>query len=107
MAETTLKVARSAVRRFLFEMENHGFNTMADFSQANVNQCVTSFASHYAGGLGSAISCVRLFLHFLYEHDLTKTDLSLSLPELVIARKILQVTFLLKNNGQPAAALGL
>ena len=93
MAETTLKVARSAVRRFLFEMENHGFNTMADFSQANVNQCVTSFASHYAGGLGSAISCVRLFLHFLYEHDLTKTDLSLSLPELVIARKMFHEGF--------------
>lgn len=93
MAETTLKVSRSAVRRFLFEMENLGFNTMADFSQANVNQCVTSFALHYAGGLGSAIFCVRLFLHFLYEHDLMKTDLSLSLPELVTARKMFHEGF--------------
>ena len=93
MAETSLKVARSAVRRFLFEMENHDFNTLADFSQVNVNGCVTSFASHYAGGLGSAIFCVRLFLHFLYEHSLTETDLSLSLPELVAARKMFHEGF--------------
>lgn len=93
MAKTTLKVARSAVRRFLFEMENHGFNTLADFSQVNVNGCVTSFAVHYAGGLGSAISCVRLFLRFLYEHSLTETDLSLSLPELVAARKMFHEGF--------------
>ena len=93
MAETSLKVARSAVRRFLFEMENHDFNTLADFSQVNVNGCVTSFALHYAGGLGSAIFCVRLFLHFLYEHSLTETDLSLSLPELVAARKMFHEGF--------------
>lgn len=93
MAETSLKVARSAVRCFLFEMENHDFNTLADFSQVNVNRCVTSFASHYAGGLGSAISCVRLFLRFLYERSLTATDLSLSLPELVAARKMFREGF--------------
>ena len=93
MAETSLKVARSAVRCFLFEMENHDFNTLADFSQVNVNRCVTSFASHYAGGLGSAISCVRLFLRFLYERSLTATDLSLSLPELVAARKMFHEGF--------------
>ena len=93
MAETLLKVARSAVRCFLFEMENHDFNTLADFSQVNVNRCVTSFASHYAGGLGSAISCVRLFLRFLYERSLTATDLSLSLPELVAARKMFHEGF--------------
>lgn len=58
-----------------------------------MNGCVTSFALHYAGGLGSAISCVRLFLHFLYEHSLTETDLSLSLPELVAARKMFHEGF--------------
>ncbi len=93
VAETTLKVARSAIRRFLFEMEDHCFNTLADFSQANVNRCVTSFAVHYAGGLGSAISCVRLFLCFLHERSLTETDLTLSLPELVAARKMFHEGF--------------
>lgn len=93
MAETSLKVARSAVRRFLFEVEDHGFSTLADFSQVNVNGCVTSFATHYAGGLGSAISYVRLFLRFLYEHGLTEIDLSSSLPELVAARKIFHEGF--------------
>lgn len=93
MAETSLRVARSAVRRFLFEMEKHGFNTLADLSQVNVNGCVTSFAVHYAGGLGSAIFCVRFFLHFLYEHSLTETDLSLSFPELAAARKMFHEGF--------------
>lgn len=93
MAKTSLKTARSAVRRFLFEMENHGFKTLSDFSQVNVNGCVTGFAVHYAGGLGSAISCVRLFLHFLYEQRLTAIDLSSSLPELVAARKMFHEGF--------------
>ena len=93
MAKTSLKVARSAVRRFLFELEDHGFSTLSDISPINVNRCVTSFASHYAGGLGSAISCVRLFLHFLHERGLTATDLSLSLPELVAARKMFHEGF--------------
>lgn len=93
VAETTFKVARSAIRRFLFEMEDCGFNTLADFSQTNVNRCITSFSSHYAGGLGSAIFCVRLFLHFLYERSLTDIDLSSSLPELVAARKMFHEGF--------------
>lgn len=93
MAETSLKAARSAVRRFLFEVEDHGFNTLADFSQINMNRCVASFAAHYTSGLCSAVFCVRLFLHFLYEHGLTAVDLSLSLPELVAARKMFHEGF--------------
>ena len=88
MAKTSLKAAKSAVRRFLFEVEDHGFKTLEDFSRVNVNACVTSFAAHYAGGLGSAISWVRLFLRFLYEHGQTAIDLSSSLPELVATRKM-------------------
>lgn len=42
MAETTRNVARSAIRRFLFEMEDHGFRSLADFTLINVNGCVTS-----------------------------------------------------------------
>lgn len=42
MAKTSLKVARSAVRRFLFELEDHGFSTLSDISPINVNRCVTS-----------------------------------------------------------------
>lgn len=93
MAETSLRAARSAIRRFLFEMENHGYSSLADFSRTNVNECVTSFAAHYTSGLRSAISCVRLFLHFLYEFDLIDIDLSLSLPELVAARKMFHEGF--------------
>lgn len=93
MAETSLNVARSAIRQFLFEMEDHGFRSLADFTQINVNGCVTSFATHYAGGLGSAISSVRLFLRFLFERNLTNIDLSQSLPELVATRKMFREGF--------------
>lgn len=93
MAETTRNVARSAIRRFLFEMEDHGFRSLADFTLINVNGCVTSFAAHYAGGLGSAIFSVRLFLRFLFERNLTITDLSQSLPELMATRKMFHEGF--------------
>jgi len=62
MAATSLNTARSAIRRFLFEIENHGFRSLADFTQMNVNGCVTSFVAHYFGGPSSAIFSVRLFL---------------------------------------------
>ncbi len=93
MAESSLKATKSAVRCFLIEVENHGFKTLTDFSQINMNRCVTSFAAHYTSGLRSAISCVRLFLRFLYEHGLTAIDLSLSLPELVATRKMFHEGF--------------
>lgn len=93
MAETSLNVARSAIRRFLFEMEDRGFRSLADFTQRNVNGYVTSFAAHYAGGLGSAIFSVRLFLRFLYESDLTVLDLSRTLPQLVATRKMFREGF--------------
>lgn len=93
MAKTSLNVARSAIRRFLFEMEDHGFCSLADFTQMNVNGCVTSFASRYAGGLGSAIYSVRVFLHFLFEDGVTGIDLSRSLPELVATRKMFRKGF--------------
>lgn len=93
MAKTSLNVARSAIRRFLFEMEDHGFRSLADFTQMNVNGCVTSFASRYAGGLGSAIYSVRVFLHFLFEDGVTGIDLSRSLPELVATRKMFREGF--------------
>lgn len=93
MAKTSLNVARSAIRRFLFEMEDHGFRSLADFTQMNVNGCVTSFATRYAGGLGSAIYSVRVFLHFLFEDGVTGIDLSRSLPELVATRKMFREGF--------------
>lgn len=93
MATTSLKVAKSAIRRFLFEMENRGFRSLAEFTQTNVNGCVTGFATHYTGGLGSAISSVRLFLRYLFERNMTAIDLSRSLPELVAARKMFHEGF--------------
>ena len=93
MAETSLNVARSAIRRFLFEMEDHEFRSLSDFTQINVNGCITSFATHYASGLSPAISSVRLFLRFLFEHNLTTVDLSQSLPELVATRKMFREGF--------------
>ena len=74
-------------------MEDHGFRSLADFTLINVNGCVTSFAAHYAGGLGSAISSVRLLLRFLFERNLTITDLSQSLPELMATRKMFHEGF--------------
>lgn len=93
MADSSLDVARSAVRRFLFEMEDMGYCSLVDFTQVNINTCVTSFARHYTSGLHSAMYSVRKFLSFLLEKELTPTDLSKSLPELVAARKMFHEGF--------------
>lgn len=93
MAESTLNVTRSAVRRFLFEMEDKGYYSLEAFTQANISDCITSFAGHYAGGLPSAIFSVRKFLGFLFEKGVTSTDLSKSLPELVATRKMFHEGF--------------
>lgn len=93
MAATSLNTARSAIRRFLLEMEDYGFRSLADFTQINVNGCITSFAAYYSGGLSAAISSVRLFLRFLFERRLTIVGLSQSLPELVATRKMFREGF--------------
>lgn len=93
MAETSFNVAKSAIRRFLLEMQGHGFNSLGDFSQKNINCCITSFALHYNGGLNTAIYCVRVFLQFLFESELTDVDLSKSLPELTATRKMFHESF--------------
>lgn len=93
MADSSLNVAKSAVRRFLFKMEDMGYCSLADFTQVNINACVTSFAKHYTSGLHSAMYSVRKFLCFLFEKALTSIDLSKLLPELVAGRKIFHEGF--------------
>lgn len=93
LAETSRNVARSAVRRFLFEMEDHGYYFLSDFTPLIINACVTSFAGHYTGGLHSAIYSVRLFLRYLYEKGLTSSNLSESLPELISTRRMFHEGF--------------
>lgn len=93
MAETSREVARSAVRRFLFELEDHGYQFLSDFTPLNISVCVTSFARHYTGGLHSAMYSVRLFLRYLHEKGLTSTNLSKSLPELISTRKMFHEGF--------------
>ncbi len=88
MAESSRNVARSAVRIFLFEMENHGYDSIKDLTQKKVNMLATSFSGHYTSGLPSAIYSVRKFLSFLFETGKTPTDLSNALPELVSSRKM-------------------
>lgn len=93
MTESSLRVAKSSVRRFLHEMEDHGFECLTDFTRMHINECVTSFAKHYTGGLSSAIYSVRCFLQFLFTSGLTDTDFSVSLPEFASVRKMFHEGF--------------
>lgn len=93
LAESSCKTARSAIRRFLLEMEDHGFMSPADLTQANVNNCLTSFAQHYTSGLNCALFSVRMFLRFLYAKNVTPVDLCQSLPEFVASRNTFHEPF--------------
>lgn len=87
LADSTVRAVKSAARRFLLEMEDGGCAAWKDYTQANINACVTRFARHYAGGLNSAIFSVKRLLRYLFHRGLTPVDLSQSLPQLSATRK--------------------
>lgn len=87
LAESTVRTVKSAAHRFMLEMEDGGCITWKDYTQANVNTCVTRFARHYAGGLNSALFAVKKLLRYIFQIGLTPVDLSQSLPQLAATRK--------------------
>ncbi len=99
LAESTVRAVKSAARRFLLEMEDGGCTTWKDYTQANINACVTRFARHYAGGLNSALFAVKKFLRYIFQIGRTPVDLSQSLPELAAARKAFHEGFSREETG--------
>lgn len=90
---SSIATVRSAVRGFLFELEDTGFTDFHDVTLSAVSGCVSHMASRYGGGLQSMLFSIRIFLRFLFSHGITPTDLSIAIPELVAPRRVVREGF--------------
>ncbi|WP_053956311.1 tyrosine-type recombinase/integrase [Inediibacterium massiliense] len=93
LAGSTVKVARSAIRTFFFELEARGRKSFDGITLAEVSDTITRMADRYTGGLHSAIFSVRVFLLHLYENNFTPENLSLAVPEMVACRTVFREGF--------------
>lgn len=93
LAGSTIKVARSAIRTFFFELEARGRRSFDGITLAEVSDTITHMAERYTGGLHSAIFCVRVFLLHLYENNFTLENLNLAVPEMVARRTVFREGF--------------
>lgn len=83
----SVRTAKSAIRTFLFCLEDSGHKDFDGIALRDISDCVSQFAERYTNGLTSAIYCVRKFLKHLYEFNFTQEDLSKAIPEFVPTRK--------------------
>ena len=87
LADGTIKTARSAIRSFLFQLEDDGYTNFSSMSLTEISSAVTAVAMRYAGGLHSGIWSVRVFLRHLYQFHFTPVDYSHAIPAHVPIRK--------------------
>lgn len=93
LAHSTISVAHSAIRNFLFELEDMGYVDFGGITLSVVSKCVSHNAKRYAGGLGSMLFAIRSFLRFLHRNGTTQIDLSIAMPEMVAKRRVIRQGF--------------
>ena len=90
--EGTVQAARSAVRQFLFAVEDGGITTVAGITSAAVSDAVTVVAQRRHGG-ATWLFAVRAFLRHLDDAGATGSDLSVSVPGLAASRRVVREGF--------------
>lgn len=93
LAHSTISVAHSAIRNFLFELEDMGYVDFGGITLSVVSKCMSHNAKRYAGGLGSMLFAIRSFLRFLHRNGTTQIDLSIAMPEMVAKRRVIRQGF--------------
>lgn len=93
LAVGTIATARSAIRGFLFELEDRGFPEFSQVTLDAVSGCMSQRAKRYAGGLQAMLCSVRAFLRFLYQHGISPIDLTQAMPEFVAPRRVVREGF--------------
>lgn len=93
LAMSTVSTARSAIRTFLFELEDAGQTSFDSIDLAEINAAINRVATHFSGGLHSPIFSIRMFLIHLYEYGFTQENLSLAIPEMVARKSIFREGF--------------
>jgi site-specific recombinase XerD len=90
---STVATVKSAIRRFLFELENVGIYSFEGISLKSISECLTNQARNYTNGMSSALFGIRIFLRFLFDNGTTEVDLSIAIPEMVATRKPIREGF--------------
>jgi hypothetical protein len=89
----TVASARSAVRQFLFALEDAGITTVAAITSRAVSDAVTAAAQHRRGGLSTLLFEVTAFLRHLHDAGATGSDLSASVPGRAARRRVVREGF--------------
>jgi len=92
-ASNTVKIARSSVRCFLFELENNGHSNFEHVTPRTISECITAFAKNHPGRIRSCLLPIRQFLLFLYDCGMTTGNLSIAVPEIIAPRRAIREGF--------------
>lgn len=93
LTKSSIATVSSAIRRFLFELEDMGHQDFSGVVHRVVSDCILLLAKRRAGGLDSTLFSIRTFLHFLKETSITSIDLSVAIPKLVAQRRTIREGF--------------
>jgi site-specific recombinase XerD len=91
--EGSVQSARSAVRQFLFAVEDGGITTVSGITSGAVNDAVTAVAQRRHGGAASWLFAVRTFLRHLHDAGATRSDLSVSVPSRAAPGRVVREGF--------------
>lgn len=93
LAEGSIATSKSAIRQFLFCIENMGVYDFPAMTRQIVNDSITMLAPKYPCGMKSCIPAIRSFLAFLYEQGLTTEALQTAVPETSAPRRAIRHGF--------------
>lgn len=104
LADGTIATSKSAIRQFLFCVEDMGLHDFSAITRRTVNDCITVLAQQYPGGAKSCISAIRSFLAFLHDKGLTVEALHTAIPETSAPRRAIRHGFSPKELDQLLSA---
>lgn len=93
LATGTIATNKSAIRQFLFCVEDMGIRDFSVMTRRIVNDCITILASRYPHGMKSCIPAIRSFLAFLHDKGLTVEALQTAIPETFAPRRAIRFGF--------------
>lgn len=94
LADGTIATNKSAIRQFLFCVEEMGLCDFHEITHRVVNDCITLLAPKYPHGMQSCIPAIRSFLTFLYGKGLIAEALQTAIPETSAPRRAIRHGFM-------------
>ena len=90
---SSVNTVRSAIRNFLFCLENMGIFSFDKITPLVISRCITVASQKYSRGAGSLLYAVRLFLRYLYEMNITDSDFVTAIPRTFAVKKTFHEPF--------------